>query len=134
MRFLALKRRTVFTVSAFFCVGFVFAQQGEVTITKDPKIDKLLTYQKEINQETDNENRLKIQIFNGNLRNAEKTKSKFERKYEDIPANIKFETPNYKVWIGNFRTSLEAERYLVEVKETFPNAFIFTPPKKKNKK
>lgn len=131
MRFLALKRRTIFTVSAFFCAGFVFAQQGEVTITKDPKIDKLLTYQKEINQETDNENRLKIQIFNGNLRNAEKIKSKFERKYEDIPANIKFETPNYKVWVGNFRNSLEAERYLVEVKETFPNAFIFTPPKKK---
>ena len=131
MRFLALKRRTILTVSTFFCAGVVFAQEGEVNITKDPKIDKLLTYQKEINQETDNDNRLKIQIFNGNLRNAEKVKSKFEREYKDIPANIKFETPNYKVWIGNFRNSLEAERYLVEVKETFPNAFVFTPPKKK---
>ncbi|WP_298508541.1 SPOR domain-containing protein [uncultured Kordia sp.] len=133
MRFLALKRRTILTVSAFFCAGFAFAQQGEITISKDPKIDKLLTYQKEINQETDNDNRLKIQIFNGNLRNAEKVKSKFKNKHSDIPVNIKFETPNYKVWVGNFRNSLEAERYLVEVKETFPNAFVFTPKKKKKK-
>jgi len=135
MRFLALKRRYILTVSAFFCAGFAFAQQGEINISKDPKIDKLLTYQKEINQETDNDNRLKIQIFNGNLRNAEKAKSKFEKEYKEItPATIKFETPNYKVWVGNYRTRLEAERYLAQVKETFPNAFVFTPKNKKKKK
>ncbi|MGH1385893.1 SPOR domain-containing protein [Kordia sp.] len=134
MRFLAIKKSTIFTVSALFCAGFAFAQQGEITISKDPNIDKLLTYQKEINQETDNDNRLKIQIFNGNLKNAERAKREFEKSHEkDIPANIKFETPNYKVWVGNFRNRLEAERYLVEVKETFPNAFIFTPLKKKKK-
>ncbi|WP_420571772.1 SPOR domain-containing protein [Kordia sp.] len=135
MRFLALEKITILAVSAFFYSGVVNAQQGEINISQDPEIDKLLTYQKEINQETDNDNRLKIQIFNGKLRNAEKVKSKFEAKHRDIvPVNIKFETPNYKVWVGNFRTSLEAERYLIEVKETFPNAFVFTPPKKKKKK
>ncbi|MFK7748830.1 MAG: SPOR domain-containing protein [Kordia sp.] len=134
MRFLAFKRRTILTTSALFCVGFAFAQQGEITISKDPKIDKLLTYQKEINQETDNDNRLKVQIFSGNLKNADKIKRNFEAKNNDVPVNMKFETPNYKVWVGNFRTRLEAERYLAEVKETYPNAFVFTPLKKKKKK
>lgn len=134
MRFLAKKTSFCLLFLTLFYTKNTFGQEGKISISKDPKIDKLLTFQKEINKETDNDNRLKIQIFNGNLRNAEKVKFKFESKYTDIPTNIKFETPNYKVWIGNFRTSLEAERYLVEVKETFPNAFIFTPLKKKKKK
>ncbi|MEM6686423.1 MAG: SPOR domain-containing protein [Bacteroidota bacterium] len=134
MRFLAKKTCFCLIFLTFFYTKNTVAQEGKIYISKDPKIDKLLTFQKEINVETDDENRLKIQIFNGNLRNAEKVKSKFESEHKDIPANIKFETPNYKVWIGNFRTSLEAERYLIEVKEMFPNAFIFTPPKRKKKK
>ena len=131
MRFLALKKITILAVTAFFYSGVASAQQAEINISKDPKIDKLLTYQKEINQETDNNTRFKIQIFNGNLKNAQRAKSKFERKYNDISVSIKFETPNYKVWVGDFRTSLEADRYLAEVKETFPNAFFFKPLKKK---
>ncbi|QHI38160.1 hypothetical protein IMCC3317_35470 [Kordia antarctica] len=131
MRFLAIEKIAILAISAFFYSGVANAQQGEINISKDPKIDKLLTYQKEINQETDNDTRFKIQIFNGNLKNAQRTKSRFEYKYSDIHASIKFETPNYKVWVGNFRTSLEADRYLAEVKETFPNAFVFIPPKKK---
>lgn len=131
MRFLAIEKITIFAVTAFFYSGVVNAQQGEINISQDPKIDKLLTYQKEINQETDNDTRFKIQIFNGKLKNAQRAKSKFESKYRDILVNIKFETPNYKVWVGDFRTSLEADRYLVEVKETFPNAFLFKPLKKK---
>ncbi|MEM6720255.1 MAG: SPOR domain-containing protein [Bacteroidota bacterium] len=134
MRFLAKKTCFCLIFLAFFYTKNTLGQEGKISIAKDPKIDQLLIFQKEINKETDNDNRLKIQIFNGNLRNAEKAKSKFEKTYKDIPTNIKFETPNYKVWIGNFRTSLEAEKYLIEVKETFPNAFIFTPPKKKKKK
>lgn len=131
MRFLALEKITIFAITAFFCSGVASAQQGEINISKDPKLDKLLTYQKEINQETDNDKRFKIQIFNGNLKNAEQSKSKFESVYSDISVTIKFETPNYKVWVGDFRTSLEADRYLLEVRETFPNAFIFSPLKKK---
>ncbi|WP_046743926.1 SPOR domain-containing protein [Kordia zhangzhouensis] len=131
MRFLALDKIIFLALLSFLYSGIAIAQEGDIHISQDPKIDKLLTFQKEINEETDNDSRLKIQIFNGNLRNAEKVKSQFEIKYRDVPANIKFETPNYKVWVGNFRTSLEAERYLIEVHKTFPNAFIFTPKKKK---
>lgn len=134
MRFLAKKTCFCLIFLTIFYTKSTFAQEGKISISKDPKIDQLLTFQKEINLETDNDDRLKIQIFNGNLRNAEKVKSEFELKHKDIPTSIKFETPNYKVWIGNFRTNLEAERHLIEVKETFPNAFIFTPPKKKKKK
>lgn len=131
MRFLTVKKISFAALSMFFYTGITSAQEGEINLSQDPKIDKLLTYKTEINQETDNDNRYKIQIFNGNRKNAEKAKARFESKRTDLKAKIKFETPNYKVWVGNFRTSLEADRYLEEVKEIFPNAFKFNPPKKK---
>ncbi|WGU68695.1 hypothetical protein QIU19_01595 [Capnocytophaga canimorsus] len=52
----------------------------------------------------------------------ETAKSKFK-----LPASLSFETPNYKVRIGVFRTRLDAERQLVEVKKVFPAAFIWNP-------
>ena len=131
MRFLTIKKTTFIALGAFFCTGIASAQQGEINISQDQKIDKLLTYKTEINQEADNENRFRIQIFNGNRKYAERAKSKFQSKYTDINSDLKFETPNYKVWVGKFRTRLEADRMLVEVQKTFPNAFVFNPPKKK---
>ena len=133
MRFLAFKKMAFVAIGTFFYTGIATAQEAEINISQDPKIDKLLTYKTEINQESDNDNRFKIQIFNGNLQNARRAKAKFESKYTDIAAKIKFETPNYKVWAGNFRTTLEADRYLAEVQKSFPNAFRFEPPKKKKK-
>lgn len=131
MRFLTVKKISFAALSMFFYTGITNAQEGEINLSQDPKIGKLLTYKTEINQETDNDNRYKIQIFNGNRKNAEKAKARFESKQNELKAKIKFETPNYKVWVGNFRTSLEADRYLLEVKKIFPNAFKFNPPKKK---
>jgi hypothetical protein len=46
-----------------------------------------------------------------------KQKSIFDCKQEFNQLDgIIFNTPNYKVWIGNFRTRIEAERNLVEKK------------------
>ncbi|WP_046755172.1 SPOR domain-containing protein [Kordia jejudonensis] len=131
MRFLPIRKLTFMALGLFFCTEITNAQEGQINVSQDPKIDKLLTYKTEINQETDNDNRFRIQIFNGNRKNAEKAKSRFELKHPYIQSKLKFETPNYKVWIGNFRTRLEADRYLEEVKDLFPNAFVFNPPKKK---
>lgn len=130
MRFLTIRKITFTALSVFFYSGITNAQEGEINLTQDTRIGKLLTYKTEINQETDNDNRFRIQIFNGNRKNAEQSKRKFERRFSDINADLKFETPNYKVWAGKFRTRLEADRFLLEVKKTFPNAFVFTPPKK----
>ena len=38
-----------------------------------------------------------------------------------------FETPNYKVRIGKFRTRLEAEKALSKVKNVYPAAFVIAP-------
>ncbi len=100
------------------------AQQGEVTVNQDRQIDKLLELKKEMNR---TESNYKIQIYNGNRTDAQKARSEFRRSFLDLPTSMQYETPNYKIWIGNFKNRLEADRTLVKVKKKFANAFIFTP-------
>lgn len=74
-------------------------------------------------------NRYKIQIYSGNRNGAESAKSNFESTYDQWTPIVQFETPNYKIWVGNFVTRLEADRALKKIKSEFPSAFIFKPKK-----
>ena len=51
----------------------------------------------------------------------------FKTEFPDHFVEMKYETPNYKIWVGKFRTRLEADRELLVVKKLFPNAFPFKP-------
>ena len=111
--------------------GVCCAQQGEVLINQDQEITELLKLKKEINSNEDSSDRYKIQIYSGRRVSAEKSKSDFMNSYEKWSSKLVYETPNYKVWVGSFRSRLEADRALLDVKRKFPNAFIFKPKKEK---
>ncbi|NQX86094.1 MAG: SPOR domain-containing protein [Flavobacteriaceae bacterium] len=106
------------------------AQEGSVTVNQDHEIKQLLALKKDLNTSKLN---YKIQIFNGSHSGALKAKSDFEKLFTEWDIDLQYETPNYKIWIGDFRTRLEADRALVKVKKEIPNAFIFKP-KRDNKK
>ena len=113
--------------------GICHSQQGEVVINQDQEITQLLALKKEINSNEDSSDRYKIQIYSGRRVSAEKSKSDFRNSYGKWSSKLVYETPNYKVWVGSFRSRLEADRALLEVKKKFPNAFIFKPKKEKEK-
>ena len=46
---------------------------------------------------------------------------------DDTSADVIYETPNYKVWVGNYYTQLEADKRLIEIRKKFRSAFIFRP-------
>jgi hypothetical protein len=50
----------------------------------------------------------------------------FVAKYPAIGAYLQFKSPNYRVRVGDFRSRLEAQRFLNEVLVDYPNAFIVT--------
>ena len=45
----------------------------------------------------------------------------------DTSASNIYETPNYKIWVGNFYNQLEADKKLIEIRKKFRSAFIFRP-------
>ncbi|MDO6761052.1 SPOR domain-containing protein [Tamlana sp. 2_MG-2023] len=114
-------------VCALFTTFYTNAQEGQVTINQDANIPKLLELKKSLNDE--DTDRYKIQIYNGNRQDAYTAKSAFSSVFSEWTPSIHFEQPNFKIWVGNFRTRLEADRALKKIKKEFSSAFIFKPKK-----
>ncbi len=87
-----------------------FSQEAKVSVSQDPKFEQLLNEKRKINSSITINDRYKIQIFNGDTENSKKTLLDFKRENKNIDATIVFSTPLYKVWVGNFKTRIEAEK------------------------
>ena len=107
----------------------LFSQDGKVIINMDTTLIKLIELKKEVNSEIEN---FKIQIFSGNRIEAENTIDEYRMIYNDSAGVIKYEAPNYKIWIGSYYTLVEAEKEILKVRRKYPNAFIFKPNKLTN--
>ncbi|HMI07644.1 MAG TPA: SPOR domain-containing protein [Flavobacterium sp.] len=107
----------------------LYAQDGNTTVTQDAKFEQLLSEKRKINSSITVNDRYKIQIYNGESETAKKTLTDFRRDYKNFDGTIVFSTPTYKVWIGNFKSRIEAERNLAELKKKYPNAFLIKPNK-----
>jgi len=112
-----------------FTATYTQAQQGNVTINQDDKITTLLDLKKDMNKNENDSDRYKIQVYSGNRSEAHEAKKEFSEAFINWKPVIEYETPNFKIWAGNFRTRLEADRALKEIKTKFPSAFIFKPKK-----
>ena len=111
-------------ISLLFSCFPILGQNGKVTINQSSRLDSIVKLKKELNVKVQN---LRIQIFNGNRENAELVMKEYLEIFNDTSANIIYETPNYKIWIGNFYNQLEADRRLIEIRKKFRSAFIFRP-------
>lgn len=107
----------------------ISAQTAQINIIQDQKIPKLLELKTEMSEGNKIGDRYKIQLFYGDNKEASEVFKDYESKYS-YPAMIDYETPNYKVYVGNFRNRLEADRALLEIKENFPGAFIPKPKRR----
>ena len=107
----------------------ISAQNSNLTLNQDPKFEQLLSEKRKSNPNLSYNDRYKIQIFNGVSETAKKTLSEFRQEFKDLDGTIIFNTPNYKVWVGNFRTRMEAERNLIDIKKRYKNVFLIKPNK-----
>lgn len=115
---------------AFLSVTAVsFSQNGTVTVDQDSDIDKLLEFKKDLKTV----NLYKIQVYSGTRSGAEKSKQNFLNSFNEWPVSMEFDSPNTKIWVGNFRSRLEADKALLKIKRKYANAFIFEPKKDKKK-
>lgn len=121
---------TVFaTAILLFISSNLFAQkEAEAHVIQDSKIPALLQLKSQMIKDNELADRYKIQIMGfGNLKDANEVLDKYKEALDKWPANVAYQSPNYKVWVGHFPNRLEADRALLEVKKEFPNAFVFQP-------
>ena len=101
---------------------------GTIRIIKDDKVDLLIARHIQINQLNNGVDGFRIQVFfdsgNNSKTNARSIYDAFIAKYPSIRAYLTFKAPNYKVRVGDFRTKLDAQRFLNEIISDYPNAWI----------
>ncbi|MFY8067046.1 MAG: SPOR domain-containing protein [Flavobacterium sp.] len=115
-----------FILSSFFCLSSR-AQDVKTNVSVDPKIDQLLKEKRKLNTGLFLNEAYKIQIFYGNSEDSKKKLQEFKRDFKDLDGTLIFNSPNYKVWIGNFKSRIEVERLFLEVKKKYPAALIIKP-------
>lgn len=115
-------------LSIFFLCANSFSQSQLAQVNQDSRIDSLLKLKKEINKNIFD---LKIQIYSGERDKALELIANHDKDdYSNTNIELVYETPNYKVWIGDFYTQLEADKKLLMIKKKYPEAFIFRPKPK----
>ena len=101
---------------------------GQVEIIQDKRIDSLLLKYLIINQKNKTMPGFRIRIFaRNNIDNgrqgATDAEAKFIDKFSGLGEEVYLiqESPDWKVYIGNFRTRTDAYRIVQQIKSVFPN-------------
>tara|TARA_B100001027_G_scaffold186009_1_gene138395 strand:+ start:491 stop:916 length:426 start_codon:yes stop_codon:yes gene_type:complete len=119
-----MEKIKIFFIIIILSSASLFGQNGNIKINQSNKLDSIIKLKKELNSKIQN---LRIQIYSGDRDNAEKVIKEFIEIFNDTTADVTYETPNYKVWVGNYYTQLEADKKLIEIRNKFRSAFIFRP-------
>ena len=105
---------------------------GRVSIIQDVRLTELLGSQPKTyyagGVQIDKGTKVKgyrIRVFSGNQQNTSKNKayriqSELQAKMPDMAAYVTFKTPNWRLMVGNFRTTEEANSMLRVLRKEFP--------------
>jgi hypothetical protein len=101
-----------------------------VEIIQDYRVKQLLEKDKYLNEKNSPPQiegfRVKIYFGSGaNSKNeANQAKAKFLQRFPKEKVYVTWDTPNYTTSIGNYRTKMDAEKFLKEMSVDFPEGFI----------
>jgi hypothetical protein len=102
--------------------------QGNIRIIEEKKLDEIMLRYMEQGRELGGIPCYWIRIYSGSTHSAREeayeTKARFLKKYEGIRNNVIYDDPNFKVYIGGYRSKSETLKLLNKIKPDFPNAFI----------
>lgn len=127
----SIAMKTLFSVIVFFSLLLntdVLAQSKDLAIKEDPRMGALLELNADMIKNNKIGQRYKIQLGSfSSMKTAQEIKSEFESKYRDFPVQLQYESPNYKVWVGDFTSRLAADRVFLKIKDSYKSAFVFKP-------
>jgi hypothetical protein len=109
----------------------LFQQDGagsNVRIVQEKKLDEVMLHFMEQGRRLGGIPCYWIRIYSGSSHSARdeayETKARFLKKYEGIRNDVIYDDPNFKVYIGGYRSKSETLKLLNKIKRDFPTAFI----------
>jgi hypothetical protein len=121
-----LKNRLITTLFLllFSIIGYSQIQEGIITVDVSPEIKSVIAKKVAYNKTQPKIHGYRIQLFYGSESGAISNRSKFTSLFPTTPTYIEYDSPDWKVRVGNYKTRLEADKSLVEIKATFGNAIV----------
>lgn len=100
------------------------AKKGHLEVIAEPGISQMQSKYIEENKHRSSMDGYRVQIYNGTRQETLDKRSEFISVFPSVPVYTIYESPEYKVQAGDFRTRLEAEKFLKQVVDNFGSGFI----------
>ena len=108
-------------------LSITYSQTDRHNLSDDPKLDSVLKIKKVVDKKIFKKNYYSIQLFSGQFGIGDSISKLVSEKFIEDSVYFYFETPNYKVRLGKYKSKLDAEKKLKILSEEFKSAFIFIP-------
>lgn len=115
----------------FFCIisfsGFSQQTSGSLVIHFDRGVESAIQgYIAQVTEEKPKGFRVQLCSESGNNAKtiANGIKSQFLSRYRDVPAYLIWESPNFKVRVGDFKTRLDATLFWKQIQDHFPQSYV----------
>jgi hypothetical protein len=127
--------RVLILISLLLWILKISAQDStaSVVVNKDPRIDLLVNKQIEINEVTTRNSRraapgFRILVISSNDRNKViDAKTKMYREFPELKAYMMYNSPFFRLKVGNFRERTDAEEYLSRIQRLYPTGVYIVP-------
>ena len=127
--------RVLILISLLLWITKISAQDSSasVVVNKDPRIDLLVNKQIEINEVTTRNSRraapgFRILVISSNDRNKViDAKTKMYREFPELKAYMMYNSPFFRLKVGNFRERTDAEEYLSRIQRLYPTGVYIVP-------
>ena len=108
-----------FLLVSFFSFGTLHSQEQK---TDSELVNELISKKRKFNKEFGYG--FRIQLYNGFEVDAKKTRAKFRIEFPEIKTYLVYRQPEWKIQVGTYKTKLEADRALLEIKKEFSSAIV----------
>lgn len=121
-------KKLIYLFLLLFTANAVLAQEadsGSVKVISDPRIDKIVERRADFFQLDSTNQGYRIQILSiTDRKEAMLELENFQLKHPEIPIYLKYDSPNFKLRVGDFPDKIEAHYWFVKLKEEYPQLFL----------
>ena len=110
-------------MGVYLSVNSLYSQENSIRYN-DTLTKKFYDLKKDYSKRVYESTFYTIQIYYGGLEEADSILEDFRENYQEIKSNLIFETPNYKVRIGEYKDINIASQKLEEIRRIYPSSFI----------
>lgn len=122
---MSTKHKILLTISLFITIiTYSQTQEGNIKIDCSSEINNLISKKISYNKKHHIIEGYRIQLFYGSESGVANARNKFVSLFPNTATYIDYESPEWKVRVGNYKTRLEADRALQEIILSFGDAIV----------